>query len=445
MTSEILISSSSNDCDPPPMSSGGDTFRDGELPPQIEGYDVKELIGRGGMGIVYLARDRQLDRYVAIKTLPEKLVNNPLWMDKLLQEAKALGRLNHPNVAQIYSMDIINDVRYLILEYVRGESLAQRLCCEKLTIADSLSVCLQIARGLVAVHRRGIVHRDLKPDNVRITSDGTVKVVDFGIALAESLAQGNKPYESQDYSSISRSRTGSSASGTRIGRQVAGTLGYMSPEQVSGRPVDQRSDVFSFGCVLFECLSGHRAFTGDALDDVFMDDPMFSLLPQNTPSRIAELLALCFKKNPSDRLKDLSIAQEAIGEVLDKPAASRAAVSQVPENIPNNLPNELTSFIGREIQIGPLTTALQSRCLLTLTGPGGSGKTRLALRLARESLVRYPDGVWLVELAEVTDPKLVPSILLKVLRLEPSFDQDHVDQIITVLEHRTLLLTDGQL
>ncbi len=249
-------------------------------------YEILSPLGVGGMGEVYRARDTRLRRDVAIKALPENLARDPERLARLEREARILASLNHPNIAAIYGIEDSEGSPFLVMECVEGESLASKLAVGPLPVEDALSVFLQIASGLEAAHGAGVVHRDLKPANVMIRPDGSVKVLDLGLARSmESVTSGD--------SSLSPTVT-PAPTGTGV---ILGTAAYMSPEQARGRPVDKRTDVFSFGCVLYECLTGARAFPGETVSD--------SLL----------------QKDPRKRLHDIADARIELEEAASAPYA----------------------------------------------------------------------------------------------------------------------------
>ena len=266
-------------------------------------YEVLGPLGAGGMGEVYLARDTRLDREVAIKVLPEELADDDERLRRFEREAKTLASLNHPNVAGIHGIDQVQDTCFLAMELVPGADLEERLRRGALPLAEALDVCRQIAEGLEAAHEAGIVHRDLKPANIRITPEGVVKVLDFGLA---------KPVGPMAESSGSSGGQADSFLATAEG-MVLGTPTYMSPEQARGKPVDRRTDIWAFGCVLFECLTGRRAFEGDAFGDliaaILEHEPDLGALPSTTPPRVRELIARCLVKEPRTRLRDLGEAR----------------------------------------------------------------------------------------------------------------------------------------
>ena len=264
----------------------------------LASYEILGPLGAGAMGEVYRARDTRLEREVAIKVLPAELAADTERLQRFEREAKAMASLNHPNVAAIYGVDREDDTCYLALELVPGEDLAQRLDRGPLTSDEAIDVCGQIAAGIEAAHEQGVVHRDLKPANVRITPEGVVKVLDFGLAKAA----GSDP----DLSPATMTQSGA----------LIGTPAYMSPEQVRGRPVDRRTDIWAFGCVLFELLTGRRLFDGDSIADVLAAiverEPDLSRLPSNTPPSLRALLSRCVDKDPRTRLQAIGEARIAL-------------------------------------------------------------------------------------------------------------------------------------
>jgi serine/threonine protein kinase len=217
---------------------------------KVGSFEIVEMIGRGGMGVVYLARDTKLDRSVAVKSIPAKLADDSTTRMRFHREAKLLASLNHPNIAAIHEIiEQEEGAGYLVLEYVPGQSLAQRIAHKPLKLEEALSIAQQVAEAVSAAHKKGVIHRDLKPGNIKITPEGKVKVLDFGLAKAP-VSEGKK----------------SDITATEPGR-VIGTPAYMSPEQTRGNPVDHRSDIWSFACILYEMLTGHSPFESDTATD----------------------------------------------------------------------------------------------------------------------------------------------------------------------------------
>ncbi len=281
-------------------------------------YKVEEKLGAGGMGVVYRATDTRLRRQVAIKILPDAWAKDPERLARFEREARLLASLEHPNIAGIHGLEESDGVSYLVLELVPGATLAEQLASGPLPSDKALETCRRIAEALAAAHEQGIIHRDLKPANVKVTPEGKVKVLDFGLAKA-LLPRGGPSDPSQ-----SPTRT---AEQTQSGT-VLGTAAYMSPEQARGQPLDKRSDIWSFGCVLYEALTGRMAFGGatvsDSLVAVLEHDPDWSALPKATPRSVRTLLRRCLQKDPQRRLRDIGDAGIELEEALTAPAGGGA-------------------------------------------------------------------------------------------------------------------------
>ncbi len=268
-------------------------------------YEIRSKIGEGGMGEVYLARDEKLNRDLAIKILPEAFAQDSDRLARFRREAQVLASLNHPNIASIYGLEESNGFMALAMELIEGPTLADRLATGPIPIDEALIFARQIAAALEAAHERGIIHRDIKPANIKVTSEGTVKVLDFG--LAKVFVD-----EAPD-ADLSHSPT--LIKGTQAG-MILGTAAYMSPEQAKGKTVDKRSDVWAFGCVLFEMLTGKQTFTGETLTDILASvvraEPDWNLLPASTPEAIRRLLHRCLTKDAKQRLRDIGEARITI-------------------------------------------------------------------------------------------------------------------------------------
>ena len=282
-------------------------------------YEIQAPLGAGGRGEVYRARDTRLRRDVAIKILPEAFVADADRVARFEREAQVLASLNHPHIAAIHGLEDAGGQRALVLEFVDGPTLADRLAEGAMSLEDALPIAKQIADALEAAHEQGIVHRDLKPANVKIRPDGTVKVLDFGLAKAL-----DPPHPTQGLSRSSASMSPTLTAATQLG-MILGTAAYMAPEQARGKPVDKRADIWAFGCVLFEMLSGRRAFAGEEVSDtlafVITKDVDWNALPASTPAHIGRLLRRCLEKDPKKRLRDIGDARiELDGLVHDEPA-----------------------------------------------------------------------------------------------------------------------------
>jgi serine/threonine protein kinase/tetratricopeptide (TPR) repeat protein len=272
---------------------------------KVGNFEITEIIGQGGMGVVYLAHDTRLKRSVAIKSMPAKLAADSTARTRFRREAELLASLNHPNIAVIHEIIEEEESGYLVLEYVPGETLAERIARKPLELDEALSIGQQIAEAVSAAHKKGVVHRDLKPSNIKITPEGRVKVLDFGLAKV----------------SISKDKD-SEATSTHPGR-VIGTPAYMSPEQARGKETDHRTDIWSFGCILYQMLSGHLPFEGETATDtlarIIEREPDWEMLPQNPPPKIRNLLHSCLEKNPDQRLSNIADAVIEITEIISAP------------------------------------------------------------------------------------------------------------------------------
>jgi eukaryotic-like serine/threonine-protein kinase len=291
-------------------------------PAAIGPFTIERELGRGGMGEVFLARDTRLDRQVAIKALPAHLAHDPDRLARFQREAKVLASLNHPGIAAIYGLEEADGHQYLVLEYVSGETLESRLAHGPVSVEEALTIAGQMADALEAAHEKGVVHRDLKPGNVMVTPEGVVKVLDFGLART---AEGTPSTSSAPASTDSPTLTSPApfAHSPTIPGVIMGTAGYMSPEQARGKPVDKRSDIFSFGCVLYEMLTGTMPFRGetvaDAIGATLHKEPDLNLLPAHTPQRVRDLLASCLAKDRRHRLRDMGDARLELARAASEP------------------------------------------------------------------------------------------------------------------------------
>ena len=320
-------------------------------------YDVTALLGEGGMGQVWQATDTQLNRQVALKILPDAFAADPDRLARFKREAQILASLNHPNIAAIYGIEEAEGTRALVLELVEGPTLADRISKGPIPLDEALPIAKQIAEALEAAHEAGVIHRDLKPANIKVREDGTVKVLDFGLAKALDPNPEGDPSNSPTLT----------AAATQMG-VIMGTAAYMSPEQAAGKPVDKRGDIWSFGVVLFEMLTGQRLFTGETvshvLGAVLQVEPKWDALPVPTPQPLRKLLRRCLEKDRKRRLRDIGDAltdldqtatAEPVGETAVTPAAQQARWWQA-------LPLALGAVI-----VGSLITGL---AMWSVTRPG---------------------------------------------------------------------------
>src|SRR6266542_10994 len=262
-------------------------------PTRIGRFEIVALLGSGGMGEVYRARDENLGRDVAIKILPASLSSDRSRLNRFEQEARAAGQLNHPNILAIYDVGLYEGSPYLVSELLEGETLGERLQSGSLPPSKAVEYASQLARGLAAAHEKGIVHRDLKPENLFITRDGRIKILDFGLAKL-TLSENGSP--SAGLGSAVKTESGI----------VLGTVGYMSPEQVRGKPADYRADIFAFGAIFYEMLSGRRAFHGDTPADTMSailtkEPPELSTTNRDVHPGLDRIVRHCLEKNPEER------------------------------------------------------------------------------------------------------------------------------------------------
>src|SRR5262245_4112178 len=291
-------------------------------------YEILAAIGAGGMGEVYRARDTKLDRLVAIKILPEPFARDHDRLARFEREAKTLASLNHPNIAIIHGFEEADGIKALVLELVEGPTLADRIARGPIPLDEVGRMAVQIAEALEAAHEQGIIHRDLKPANIKVRDDGTVKVLDFGLAKALAPAPASAAAAGQTHSP-----TIASPLMTHTG-VILGTAAYMSPEQAKGREADKRSDVWAFGCVLYELLTGRRAFDADdvstTLAAVIMKEPDWTALPPAVTPALRTLLQRCLEKDRRRRVADLSVVRFVINEPTIGATAPASAASTLP-------------------------------------------------------------------------------------------------------------------
>jgi eukaryotic-like serine/threonine-protein kinase len=289
---------------------------------RIGAYEVLAKLGEGGMGEVYRATDTILKRQVAIKVLPDAVAADGERLARFDREAKTLASLNHPNIAAIYGLERSAGANALVMELVEGPTLADVIAQGPIPVAEALPIARQLADALEGAHAQHIIHRDLKPANVKLRPDGTVKVLDFGLAKALEPASAG----SSSGPSLSPAIT-TPAAVTGLG-VILGTAAYMSPEQARGRPADRRADIWAFGAVLYEMLSGVRAFAGDEISDtlafILTKDPDWSALPTDVPAQIRLLLTRCLEKEPRARVSDIAVAKFLMTETIAPPAAVAA-------------------------------------------------------------------------------------------------------------------------
>ena len=363
-----------------------------EVGSRIAHYDVTALIGEGGMGQVYQATDTKLNRQVALKILPEAFATDPDRLARFQREAQILASLNHPGIAAIYGIEEQDDTRALVLELVEGPTLADRIAQGPIPLDEALPIAKQIAEALEAAHEAGIIHRDLKPANIKVRKDGTVKVLDFGLAKALDPSLTSDPSESPTLT----------AAATQMG-VIMGTAAYMSPEQASGSPVDKRADIWSFGVVLFEMLTGARPFVGDdvsrTLAQVIAIDPDLSTLPKDLPPVLRSFLRGCLEKKRTQRVQAIGDVRLVLEGAFDTAASTPSEPTGAPKlQVWHRSVAGLTAVL--------LVAAITGVAVWSLTRPAPLRVTRVSISTspppfvfttgATPSVVISPDGTRIV-------------------------------------------------
>src|SRR5262245_2395249 len=364
-------------------------------------YEITGLLGAGGMGEVYRALDTRLGREIALKILPDAFAGDPDRLTRFRREARALAALNHPHVAALFGMEEADGRHFLIMEFVDGETLADRLSRGPMPVDSALRVARQITEALEAAHEKGIVHRDLKPANIKITADEKVKVLDFGLAKLGAGDASDDAAPGSPAAALTHSPT-LSMMATQAG-VILGTAAYMSPEQAQCMPADQRSDVFSFGSVLYEMLTGRQAFRGDSgpaiLAAVLIGAPDLSAIPANLNARLVDLVRRCLEKNPKQRWQAVGDLRMELEAIAAAPHAGSAAAAAVP---PPPLWKRMVA-----VAVGVLLTAVATTALWWRLTPSPPRPivTRFTLptvegtvftNFGREILTISPDGTRIV-------------------------------------------------
>jgi len=369
-------------------------------------YEIIEPLGAGGMGEVYRARDLRLDRKVAIKILPSALSAHSDRLHRFEQEARSASALNHPNIVTIYALGQDDSTHYIAMELVEGKTLRDLFIAGLLPTRKAIEIAAQVADGLAKAHEAGITHRDLKPENVMVSDDGFVKILDFGLAKLASPS-GELP------------NMGSTLGYQTQPGMILGTVEYMSPEQASGHPLDFRSDQFSFGLVLYEMVTGKRAFqrktAAETLVAILREkaEPIGAQNP-DVPAPLCWAIERCLAKEADKRYVSTRELARELTAIRDR--FSEQPAKQV-EARPGNLPVQRTGFVGREKEVAAAKELLMREDvrLVTVTGPGGIGKTRLAVEVASGLADRLPGGSHFVALSSLRDPALIPSAIVQAL------------------------------
>ena len=350
-------------------------------------YDVTALLGEGGMGQVWQATDTQLNRQVALKILPDAFAADPERLARFTREAQILASLNHPNIAAIHGIeeDEVEGRRALVLELVEGPTLADRISKGPIPVDEALPIAKQIAEALEAAHEAGVIHRDLKPANIKVREDGTVKVLDFGLAKALEPNPDADPSQSPTLT----------AAATQMG-VIMGTAAYMSPEQARGKTVDKRADIWAFGAVLFEMLTGQRPFKGrdvsETLAAVMMKEPEWPALPTTLPAPLSRLLRRCLEKEPKDRLRDIGDARVDLGDVHEAPPTTDVPIPVASVSQPAGW-RQVLPWVARMVAVGLIT----GLAVWTFTRPPEALTTRFIIEpppgvTVRGILSLSPDG-----------------------------------------------------
>ena len=295
-------------------------------------YEIDSVLGAGGMGEVYRARDTRLKRDVAVKVLPPAFAHDPDRLVRFQREAEVLATLNHPNIAAVYGFEETQAASGIVLELVEGPTLRDRIARGPIPVDEALALARQIADALEAAHEKNVIHRDLKPANIKVTPNGTVKVLDFGLAKMMDSAASDQHKPAQAFSMSPTYAIEATSAGL-----ILGTAGYMSPEQARGKPVDGRTDIWSFGCVLFEMLTARQVFeTGETVSDavaaILTREPDWNALPANLPAPMRRLLRRCLEKDPDRRLHHAADARLEIADAMSAPASEPAPAPVMPSS-----------------------------------------------------------------------------------------------------------------
>src|SRR5580704_12809545 len=373
---------------------------------RLGSFEIIAPLGAGGMGEVYRARDPRLDRIVAIKLLPAAFSENNERRQRFEQEARSASALNHPNIVTIYELGQDGSNHYIAMELVEGKTLRELLVSGLLPMRKAIEIAAQIADGLTKAHEAGITHRDLKPENLMVSDDGFVKILDFGLAKV-TAPSGERP-------GIHSTTTSVTDSGL-----IVGTVGYMSPEQVGGQPLDFRSDQFSFGLILYEMVTGKHPFpriTAAETMVAILREQAGPIGVQNreAPAPLCWAIERCLAKEPEKRYvstRDLAMELAAIRDRFSERPDRQTEIR------PTNLPVSRTGFVGREKEAAAAKELLlrQDVRLVTVTGPGGIGKTRLAVEVANGLIEQFPGGIHFVPLSPLSDPGLIASAIIQTL------------------------------
>lgn len=424
---------------------------------QLSHYKILSAIGAGGMAEVFLAEDTRLHRRVALKILPANFAQDAERMRRFVQEATSTSALNHPNIITIYEIGETDNQHFIVTEYIEGETLRERINQNSFALNSLLDVGIQIASALQSAHSAQIVHRDIKPENVMIRPDGLIKILDFGIAKLTE-----QKLESIDVEAATTVKLGT------IPGMIIGTANYMSPEQARGKKIDARSDIFSFGIVLYEMLCGRQPFTGETMLHTLIaiaekEPPPLSNFVKDYPVELERIIFKTLAKNRDERYQAISNLVVDLQQLKRRLEFEVELKRSSPQNeqresktqifnvvtddksvtfVPNNFTDNSLPIVGRENEIKKIGDLLQNETvrLVTMTGIGGTGKTTLAKAVAHQMLAEFADGVFFVELAAVTDPELVASTIALSLDIKETGNKSILEILKNYLRDKNMLL-----
>jgi predicted ATPase len=395
-----------------------------------ERYVLQREIGSGGMGVVYLAQDTLTDTKVAVKALKTDVANSEM-IERFKREGEALRELNHPNIVKMLDAFEHAGQHYLVMEYVSGIDLSHRLAQGRMQLEDIINLSIDLADALTRAHRLNIIHRDLKPANVLIGDDGVLRLTDFGVAHVGSKERVTET------------------------DAIIGTLDYLPPEAFDGTPFDARGDIWAFGVILFEMLTGERPFKGDSLFEVIQaistqPIPDLEALNPDCPIALVDLIYRMLERDPRVRIPSVRRVGTELEDILqgrDKAIATKRFDTPLPDYVMHskyNLPAQATPFVGREHELAELENLLKDSDirLITILAQGGMGKTRLALELAQQAVDQnlYADGVYFVELAPLSDADNIPNAIADAAGYQFLGEGTPKEQLLTILRERNLLL-----